>query len=367
MRGLRQRGAALLITVMLIIAVAAIAVTVAGSMAGADIIDSGVQGKSVDSLYAAESGVERALKQFASGAAACAALGTGGDITAFTSRTFNTTAKGSTDFDGATLLPDSKCRVEVSGTVAGSGIPRRLQAVLDRNLLAGENPGFNDPVGGAGQWATTGFWDTTGGPDPVGSAPPSCTRAMYVVKPRQAAGVISSGTATVPIVPNATATTGNVTVRFNYRATEVTSVNSSACATDAAAAVCPSGGVDPALADVMICFSLDGGATYRSFATTAATPAIGAAVTGPACNPTTVSNPGAYATCASRYQQGTASAKAQVLVPAPGTISSILVKIHLRAAGPAREVWVDNIELINDSGLGIARAAWRDCSVVGCV
>jgi hypothetical protein len=366
MRGLPQRGAALLIIVMLIIAVAAIAVTVAGSMAGGDISDSAVQGKSVDALYTAESGIERALKQFSSGTA-CAALGTVGDIPVFTSRIFNTTAKGSTDFDGATLLPNSKCRVEVSGTVAGSGIPRKLQAVLDRNLLAGENPGFNNPVGGAGQWATTGRWDTTGGPDPVGSAPTSCTRAMYVVKPRQAAGVISSGTATIIVSPAATATTGNVAVRFNYRATEVTSTTSTACATDALAAACPTGGANPAANDVMICFSLDGGTTFRTFATAASTASIGPAVTGPACNPTTVSNPTAYASCASRYQQGTAIAKAQVLVPAPGTISSIQVKIYLRAAGPAREVWVDNIELINDAGLGIARADWRDCTVVDCV
>lgn len=361
-----QRGVALLVAVMLLLAVAAIGAIVAGSLSSSEVTDSHYQGASVEALFAAETGVERALKRFSSGNAACGALGDGA-IAVTAGRTFSTVAKGSTDFDGVTALPNSQCRVEVSGAVAGTSAARIVQGILDRNLLSGESPGFNDPVGGAGQWATTGRWDARGGPDPIGNVLPNCSRAMYVVKPRNAGGNQSSGTATIPIVPPATATSGNVIVRFNYRVTQVTSTTDTGCSTDTAAAACPTGGVNPAANDATICFSLDGGVTYRTFATAMNPASIGPAVTSPACNPTTVSNPAAYASCASRYQQGTPTAKGQVLVPAPGTINSIRVKIFLRATGNAREAWVDNIELINDTGIGIARVQWRDCSVLNCV
>lgn len=356
----RQRGIALLLVVLLILALATAGAIVAGAMSASEVTDARYQGASVAAGFAADTGLERALKQFATGSAACGALG-GGPFTVTTGVTFTTTAAGATSFDGVTPLPDSQCRVQVSAAVAGTNAARIVQGILDRNLLGGESPGFNDPVGGAGQWATTGRWDTTGGPDPIGNAPPNCNRAMYVVKPRNAAGLVSSGTATIPVVPAATGTSGSVTVRFNYRVTEVTSVNNNGCATDTGVAACPG-----ATGDAQICFAFNGGA-FTTFAAAATVGAIGPAVTPPACTPTTVSNPGAYATCASRYQQGTPTAKGQVLVPAPGTINSIQVKIYLRAAGNAREAWVDNIELINDTGIGIARVQWRDCSVMGCV
>jgi hypothetical protein len=77
-----------------------------------------------------------------------------------------------------------------------------------------------------------------------------------------------------------------------------------------------------------------------------------------------------YPACSSFYGAGTTTNKAQstvVVGAATTTIKTLKYFINLAAAGNAREAWIDNIELINSTGAGVARTAeWRDCSVSTC-
>ena len=66
-RRARERGAALLIAALLVLTVAIFAAVVGASLSTSDVADSSAQGSSVEALYAAESGLERAIKQFTTG------------------------------------------------------------------------------------------------------------------------------------------------------------------------------------------------------------------------------------------------------------------------------------------------------------
>src|SRR5712692_6294362 len=113
----RQRGASLLIPVLLVIIVAAFGVIVAASQSGSDIQGTDAQADSVEALLLAETGLERAIKRFATGTA-CNALGeTITDLSAFglTNRTITISNGLSTDFSGTALQSTStQCRVPVT-------------------------------------------------------------------------------------------------------------------------------------------------------------------------------------------------------------------------------------------------------------
>ncbi len=96
-------------------------------------------------------------------------------------------------------------------------------------------------------------------------------------------------------------------------------------------------------------------------------------VVGAACTPTTQQANAAtdYGTCAGFYGAGTTTSKAQstvaIAAASTGFIKQLEYFINLRSNGNAREAWIDNIELINSTGAGVARTAeWRDCSVSTC-
>jgi len=402
----------LLIAVMILLAVAAMGALVAGSISSSDVIDSHLTGYAIEAQFAAESGVERALEEFSNAAYApppaaavnpCVAGSfTAGPYTVTTNRTFTTAFKAATDFSG-NALSFSQCRVQVTGSVtgtAGTPLTRTVQAILDRNLAAGANPGFNDMVGGGAtaisRWTSTAApipFDTAGGPEaaPTAAIPTRCTRAAYAVKPRNApSGIAAYNTGSVAIVPNFRVATSaqTVTVRFNYRVITIGNAAGTVCTTlVGGASVAPPGG---ATNDMNVWFRLLDTANHQF--TTVAARVFGAAMTGGTpltarnvgnalpCTPTTQQATAAadYGTCAAWYQgvvapvTATTKAQATVDIPATGAASTGIIQqldyyIYLRASGTAREAWIDNIELINSTGAGVARTAeWRDCSVSTC-
>lgn len=402
MNASRERGVVLLLIVLMILAVAAMGAIMAGSISSSDITDSHLNGYAIEAQFAAESGVERALEEFSNTAYApppaaavnpcVAGAFNAGPFTVAAGRTFTTTFKGATDFDGVTALPFSRCRVQIIGSVTGAGVTRALQAVLDRNLLAGANPDFNDIVGGAGTavsgWtsvATPIPFDFAGGPETAPTAVPAtrCTRAAYAAKSRSAAngGIIARSTGSVPIVPNFVVTAGQtVTVRFNVRVIQIADSSSTNTCTTAAAGVVVPGGA-PA-GNAQIWFSLTDSA--NAVFTTAGARVVAVAMTNPGaplntrtigdnlpCTPTTQQATAAtdYPSCASFYAFGTPANKQQstVVVGGTGIIKQLNYFIVLAAAGAAREAWIDNIELINGTGTRIARTdEWRDCAVSSC-
>jgi type II secretory pathway pseudopilin PulG len=377
MRRLRQGGAALLITVMIVIGIAAFGAIVAGSISSSDITDSHYQGAAVEALYAAESGMERAMREYGSGVTACDALA--GTHTLAAGRTFTISNGLATDFSGVALPnPNSQCRIRVAGTVANTS-ERILHAIADKSLLSGLNPTFNTPpgVGNATSWTTTARGqDFTGGPDPGTAAPMACSRAIYSVKARDAGGNVGATLATATL-PNMQITGGQtITVRFNYRAIEIDNGDAACSITDGAVA-------NPGnTTDVQIRFSVTDNAAITSFsntlsfnintATNSLRPLANRNLTAAtACIPTTQRFPGDYAACPSLYQAGTPATKGNLSITILGagtrTLVAARIYIYLRQQGNAREVWMDNVEFIAPSVTGVTRTSdWRDCAVSSC-
>jgi hypothetical protein len=152
-----QRGAGMLVAVILIVTVAAFAVIVAASQSGADIQGNDAHADSLQALYLAETGVERAVKRFATA------------------------------------------------------------VIVDRNLLEGpDNPTFDNPLTGATPSGWTALnpgnaFAADGGPD--GTAP-NCSRSAWTAKDNPP-GQPRRATATVPV--QFTLTAGSVTTITFYR------------------------------------------------------------------------------------------------------------------------------------------------------
>ena len=221
----------MLVVVLLVLTVAAFAVIVAAASRAVDVYGSDANADGLRAMYLAESGIERALKRFATGTACGGALAQ--TITDLSAIGLGTTTHQivigtglTTDFAGV-ALPATQCRVPVTGTVLARNVSRTVHAIVDRNLLGGVtgsplpvfNPAFNNPLtaGAPSSWTLTpptgqtGYADN-GGPDTIGAA---CSRAAYVLKDRinnyeaRALGVAAV---------NFTATGGSATtVTFHYR------------------------------------------------------------------------------------------------------------------------------------------------------
>lgn len=380
-----HRGAALLIAVIFILSVAVLAAVVGAISAGGDITDSSYQASSVQALYAAEVGAERALKQFATGAAACGALNAT-NIAVSSGLTFSTSAGVSTDFSGiAGTLPASQCRVQITGEVSANNASRRLQAILDRNLLSGTNSTFNDEWAAAGpvsKWTAT-KWDYNGGPDSGGSAAAgTCRRAAYALHGRKTGGSDASATAFATIAPAFTIPRGQaVSVRFNIRVIRIGDSGSNANDTTATmpanpldqGSVC---GNPQANTKVWFWLTDTGGLQHVSGCLREARVDPGAPLNArvASATPTTQGFPGDYPSCASFYAAGTPTSKRQLTINVGGpagstrTINRVDFFVYLqRNQGEASETWLDNIELIADQAVGTVRhAELRDCAVSTC-
>ena len=374
----RERGAGLLVAVILVITVAAFAVIVAASQSGGDVRGSDLHADSVQALLLAETGLERALKRFATGTA-CAALGPenlnnlgslqmagGGAITIGAGLT--------TDFSNPPVnLPATQCRIPVTGTVTPSNVSRTIHAIVDRNLLGGVTGGapfnadFNNPttVGAPTSWtltqpatpATQLGYANDGGHELQGG---TCSRSAYLIKHlTNNYTVTAQGLANV----NFTATGGSVTtVTFHYRLNQRGA--NGAClgggANAGPADICAAAGGQPGT----ICFR-----TTDTLGTNSANVAFNTAHT----NTQAVGCPdagaiSAFATCATGYQGGY-PVKATINITTGGagtrTITAFRYMMRLQQGGAnaRREMFLDHIEATNNTAVGAAHVrVWRDCS-----
>jgi hypothetical protein len=364
----RQRGAGMLMAVLLILTVAAFAVLVAASQSGGDIQATDANADSLQALFLAEAGIERQLKRFATGTA-CAALGdnpaTGPVEATHTITDLSTIGLGAaaysitlvngltTDFAGA-ALPTSQCRVAVTARVIANNVARTLHAIVDRNLLEGpDNPTFDNPLTGAAPSAWTALnpanaFAANGGPD--GTAP-NCRRSAWTAKQNPAAARRATGQTAVQF----TLTAGSVTnITFHRRI--ITRPNDCPAASlPGAGAALP--GACGAGSDSTVCFVLigTGGAGTWTIGSNAAT--AGAGVAGVCPSP--------FNPCQTSYQVGYPT-KVSVNVTMTGATSVNTFRYHLQVQGGGRkELFLDSIEVINPTAVGAAYVkVWRDCSTV---
>jgi len=128
-RPLAQRGVAALMAVLFLLFMLSVVLVIAHQMAATDVYDSGAQNNSVESLFLAESGVERAAWRFANGTA-CNALGEAA-ITHGRGQFIIGNGLG-TDFNGAALAAN-RCRIPVTGEITGAiRVGRRVEAIVER-------------------------------------------------------------------------------------------------------------------------------------------------------------------------------------------------------------------------------------------
>ena len=360
----RQRGVGLLIAVVLVITVAAFAVIVAASQSGGDIHGSDANADSLQALFVAETGIERALKRFATGTACGAGLvETINDLSTIglgtTTHRISIAAGLTTDFAGA-ALPATQCRVPITGTVLASNVTRTIHAIVDRNLLEGpDNPTFNNPTtaGAPSGWTLNpaASFANNGGPDGIA---PNCTRSAWHVK-RQNANVASRAQINVPV--NFTYTGGSVTaLSFHWRAIDRTG---GGCPGGAASGPAWPGTCPGAAGETQSCFRFTGTATSTATFQTNAT--VGVAVACP-----DVAGPSTFAACTSNYQvpvAGFAYPTKQVLNMAMGgggtqTATNFFINLRLQQAG-RREIFIDHLEATNNTAVGAAQVrVWRDCA-----
>lgn len=359
----------MLVAVLLVLTVAAFAVIVAASQSGGEIYGSDANADGMQALFLAESGIERALKRFATGTACGAGLAeTINDLTTIglgssTHRVVIGTGL-TTDFAGV-ALPATQCRVPVTGTVLARNISRTVHAIVDRNLLGGVtgvfNPTFNNPLtaGAPSSWTLTQpagqvGYANNGGPDTVAAA---CSRSAWVLKDRtNNYEARSMGVANV----NFTVTGGtNITVTFHYRIND-----------RGPNAGCAGGGADVGPAD--ICGGAGGNEGTICFR---ATDSLGTNSTSAAFNSnnTVTQNVAcpdaggisAFAPCQTGYQAGyPTKASTTITIGGAGTrtITSFRYMLRLQQGG-RREMFVDHVEATNTTAIGAAHVrVWRDCS-----
>ncbi|MGQ0651582.1 MAG: hypothetical protein ACT4P4_04810 [Betaproteobacteria bacterium] len=386
-----QRGVALLITVLLIIAVAGFGALVAGSISSSDITASSRQGDAVEALYAAETGLERALKRFNDGTA-CASLGEG-PVNVTAGRTFTVTAF-TTGFSSASLT-STQCRVQSVGSVSSSGVTRTVQVIMDKSLVGGPavNAGFNNPPNTSGTpsgW-TGAVFDYTGGPDArTGTGVPNCTRSAYTVK-ADTGGSAANGSTAGNLNPNFTVPAGTViTVTFDYRVVRIRK-GDNACTpttgTDCTSVTTKDTTNSPApggsQGDAQICFSITDTASVTSWSKYLAVntgldlrgdPEFSVTGTFP-CTPTTQQSGSSfyYTSCSAGYQTGYPTSKGTLTITVGGTGSRTVNNIGFNLnfkSGNAGEVYMDNLVYTVPAGTSVSGATtvteWRDCSVTSC-
>ena len=366
----RQSGLGMLVVVLLLLTVAAFAVIVAASQSGGDVHGSDANADSAQALFLAESGIERALKRFATGTA-CGALNE--TVTNLTTIGLGTTthqiaigAGFATDFAG-TALAATQCRVPVTGTVVGRNVSRTVHAIIDRNLLGGIsggvfNPAFNNPLspGAPSNWTLTNpagqvGYANNGGHDAISGA---CSRSAYLLKQRtNNYEVRTMGVATT----NFTVTGGtNITVTFHYRAND-RGPNGTCLgggANDGPANICAGFGGNEA----QVCFRTTDSAATTSTATFNTNQTVTQAVACPDAGAVS-----AFAPCQTGYQAGYPTKQtATITVGGAGTrtITSFRYMMRLQSGG-RREMFLDHIEATNTTAIGAAHVRlWRDCSNV---
>ena len=317
----KQRGAVTLIGALFIIISLALMLAVLQRMAGSDILDTAGQTGSIDALFLAESGLERAAALYTTGT--CDVSLTAGSPVTFGSGSFSIEDIGSnfnTDFSG-TALPAGECRIRVSGSVITLGVQRVIEAIFSKsggNLLADANADFDEPLGPCSPTDCTptgwtfsplsspnGPWDDTGGPDG--------RRAAQASKPNNGGSTTTAGGSFALTAFTVTAPT-TLTLNFDY-------------------SVATSG---PTSKEAEISFSLsDGTITYPA----TPFPAERGATAGFVSDSVTISIGGT----------------------GPITLTDLNFELFAKS-GRAKTVWLDNLELLpsGGGGSGVTIKQWRE-------
>jgi len=105
-----------------------VVLVIAHQMAATDVHDSGAQNLSVEAVFLAESGLERARRRFGDGTA-CTALGVDGPHN-LGQGSFTVNSGATTDFDGVTVLPVNQCRVQVTGRITATNVARTIEGII---------------------------------------------------------------------------------------------------------------------------------------------------------------------------------------------------------------------------------------------
>lgn len=381
----RQRGAALLVAVILIVTVAAFAVIVAASQSAGDVRGNDIHADSVQALYLAETGIERSLKRFATGTA-CTALGDDpGTVPVEATHTIGNLASigiaggysitlmngFTTDFAGA-ALPATQCRIPATGTVTVGNVTRTIHAIVDRNLLEGpDNPTFNNPTTAG---AAPSGWAITTNPPPApppnpprppgyaGGGGPDCSRSAWVVKPGTGNHEArASGSTPVSFTIAGASVT---TVSFHYRVNNRGGAGGG-CVGGAAsgpAFPCGTGGANPGL----LCFRLVATAVPVNNNSLRLASADTSAVARACPDPLATATPVVFAPCQNGYQVGYPT-KATLTITDGGagtrTMTQFQFYMLVRGNNIRREFFLDHIEATNNTAIGAAHVrVWRDCS-----
>jgi hypothetical protein len=364
---MKQNGAALLVTVLVIVTVAAFAVVVAATQSGDGVQATDANADSHQVLLVADSALERQLKRFATGTA-CGALGddpgTGPveashsitDLSTIglgtTSYTITLADGFATDFAGAALTA-SQCRIPVTARSNTSNVSRSVHAIVDRNLLDGvDNPTFDNPLTGAtpGGWTAinpAAAFAANGGPD--GTAP-SCRRSAWTAR-NNPAGAANNRRATATAAVDVTLAAGSTTTITFYRRV-ITRANDCGALPAAGPAALPAA-CGAGVADSTVCFQLvgTGGAGTWTVGSNAGTSGAGVA----AC-------PSTFNPCATNYPGYPTKLTLNVTMTGAATVTSFVYWLQLQNGG-RKELFLDNVEVTNDSFVGAAHVrVWRDCS-----
>lgn len=394
---IRQRGASLLIPVLIIVTAGAFAVIVAARQSGGDIFGTEAQADSTEALFLAETGIERATRRFFTGTA-CNALSE--NVTNLTtigypgqgrSIAIGAGANSGQDFGGV-ALPATRCRIQVAAQIAGSSATRTLQAIIDRseNFVGSQLvAGFDNPAGAvnpAASW-TGGAYDYAGG-YLAGPNTPNCLRSGYAVKARAGAGTANATSQGSAPVAFSVLRPSSVLATFDYRIVRVGNGGAAACTTNPNTgpscvtshptldATSPSGA-----GNGQICMTLrdTAGGTWVStrYEALSAVDASGvySITPAPACLPGTQRGLGTACTLYYNNSGGTGTGRGTVrfTVTAGGSgvlsLDQLTFKLYVPnpgGAGNAYEMWIDNLVLQPSTGVIAGIAAWRDCAVSAC-
>lgn len=220
-----QRGAALVISAIILTTILAFAALVAGRASRTELRGAYQRSDALQALLSAQSGLMRATRRYTSGTA-CASIGE--TVADYPTGVTIVTVGKTTDFSGVALgfsgnrATVTSCRIEATATVTASGVVRQVSHIVDTSLfdLVGENGTFSSGASGSATgWTYTNvagtyagpWWDANSGDN---GTFPSCSGAarMYKASGNIAFTVRADNQAWFNHYTSATRT-----VTFNYR------------------------------------------------------------------------------------------------------------------------------------------------------
>lgn len=185
----RQRGAALVISAIVITTIMAFAVLTAGRASRNELAGAYYGSVALQALLSAETGLQRGTKRYSQGLTACASISE--TLTNYPTG-YNIIILGkSTDFSnvaiGVTGSPTgaiTSCRIEATAVHAATGVARKVSHIIDTSLFDQPTENMNLNTGTLTGWTTSttsGYAGATsrsaGGPD---GAHPACSLSAYL-------------------------------------------------------------------------------------------------------------------------------------------------------------------------------------------